>query len=283
MADFEKLVKGSLVKASGAIQISSDNVSLLQRKCFNILLVNAYNDLAKKETYRIAVNDIRNALSYHDTSELKISLKSLAKIVIEMNYLGDRDKSEWEITTLLADARIRDNDLFYSYGPLFREKLQNTAFYARIDMAIQKKFKTKYALSLYEICCDHFIRKTGHGQTPFIELDDLRRLLGCVEDTAYNNFKALKQWVIKKAITEITEKTDLLIETKVKRARRKVIAVQFLITINPDKGKIIEELFPDPVVIPPIALDPALPLPLPVLEKSDLHKRLVAEFDLNNQ
>ena len=43
--------KKEVIKHSGAIQVSANQISLLQRKIWNILLANAYDDLLSKEEY----------------------------------------------------------------------------------------------------------------------------------------------------------------------------------------------------------------------------------------
>jgi len=53
MAEIEKLVKGELVKPSGVIHISTDEITLIQHKCWNLLLANAYSDLDKQDSYSI--------------------------------------------------------------------------------------------------------------------------------------------------------------------------------------------------------------------------------------
>ncbi|HRR40558.1 MAG TPA: replication initiation protein [Syntrophales bacterium] len=269
IADNDSLVKRMLMKPSGVVQISSDAVSLLQRKCFNVLLINAYRELDKEETHKIKIADIRYALNDHDIDKIKSSLIRLASTVVEMNTLQSRDKTIWAISSLLADAEIREDYLFYSYGPLLRTKLQNPAIYARVNLAIQRNFRTKYAMVLYELACDHFIAAKGHGQTPFIALDNLRKLMGCANDTIYKQYRFLNERVIKKAIREINEKSDLHIEVKHKKERQAVIAVQFLITPNEHKSGMTSELYaPKQAEIP---LSPG----------GILHERLTKEYFMN--
>jgi hypothetical protein len=271
MSENKKFINGSVVKPSGVIQSSSDSITLIQRKCFNILLLNAYRDLPTKETYEIKIADLRNALGYHNISELKENLKKLASTVVELNFLGTRDDTVWAIASLLADALIEGDHLQYSYGPLLREKLRNPSIYARINMAIQKNFKIKYALALYELACDHFIRADGRGKTPFIDLNNLRKLLGCSDDHAYKDYKYLNKDVIKRAIKEINEKSDLVIETKTKKNRQKVVAIQLLIFPNANKSKMINQLYTPRKT------------KIPLSTGGELYERLTNEYGLTDK
>jgi len=270
MTDDERLVNGQVMKHSGVVQINSNRVTLLQRKCFNILLANAYNDLEKNDTYCIKLWDICSVLGFHDIPELKDNLKKLVSTVIEFNTLQSRDKTIWEISSLLADAVIKDNLLLYSYSPLLRKKLHNPVVYARINLSVQRSFKTKYALALYELVCDHFIQNKGRGQTPFISLDDLRILMGCSDDKTYSDFKYLNR-LIKKAVAEINDKSDLQIEVKRRKQSKSVVAVQFIITPTSNKSGMIAKLYTPKQTEMPLA------------PGGDLHVRLVREYKLSNK
>ena len=74
MTEDERLVNRQIKKHTGVVQICSDQISLLQRKCFNVLLANAYHDLEKSDTYSIKIWDVCRALGFHDIAELKDSI-----------------------------------------------------------------------------------------------------------------------------------------------------------------------------------------------------------------
>ena len=256
------------MKPSGVIHISSDEITLIQRKCWNLLLANAYSDLDKQDSYSIKLWHIRQALGYHNISELKRSLRKLSTTVIEFNAPPSRDGAKWEIYSLLADAVIDDERLSYSYGALLRQKLLNPSLYARINLAIQKNFKTKYALILYEIACDHYIRSKGSGKTDFISIEDLRRKLGCIKDKSYEHFKEFNRYVLKKAVEEINKKSDIQIEIRQKKEKKKVTAVQLIITANKTKSGMIQEMFSPKQAEMPLA------------PGGILHSRLIQEYNL---
>lgn len=224
--------KNSIVKPSGTIQISMQDISLVQRKAWNLLLFNARHDLTVKPIHTMPVAELANALGYHDIKELRRALIKLQKIVLEFNVLGDRDKSVWETMSLLAGARIIDGKtLEYEYGAFLTEKLLNTDAFTRMNLMIQTKFKTKYALVLYEMALDHYIPAQGRGQTPWIELPDLRKLLGC-EGTVYNDFRYLNR-ILKKAIAEVNGKSDILVDYTLRRNGRFISKIKFTIVKNP--------------------------------------------------
>lgn len=256
--------KQDIMKPSGLIQITNKKVSLLQRKAFNVLIFNAYDNI-DKEYQEISLNELRQCLSYHDIKTLKNEILNLMGTIVEFNYIGDRDKSIWEAYALLPYASVDEtvNILKYSFGP-FRHKLKEPEFYARINLEIQKKFKSKYTLALYEFCCDHFIRQKGFGVTPWIPLDDLVELLGYDGEL---DFSIFNRDVLKKAVKEINDKSDIKVSYKLRRRNKMVTAVQFL--IYPDEqNKILKKLFkPEQQELP--------------IENSELYNRLVQEFKVN--
>ena len=58
-----------VIKASPAIQIQS-KMTLLQRRAWNVLLANAYNDLPNADLYRVSVAELA---AKHPSSPLKPS------------------------------------------------------------------------------------------------------------------------------------------------------------------------------------------------------------------
>ncbi len=256
MVDSEIIKKAGLPQAinkhSAAIHISGNELTLLQRKAFNILLANAYNELETKEKHTIRIWDILSCTGWHDAETLKKALVALSTTAVQWNILrkdDDREKgtSEWGVATLLAEAVITDDTvLTYAYSPTMRKKLFNPTIYARINLAMQKKFASKYSLALYELAVDYFIRARGKGRTGWIVLDDFKRILGCEYEKKYRSYGELNRHIIQKAINEINDKSDLQVtyETKLARGKgRKVIAVKFGISRNEYKTAYFDKMY----------------------------------------
>ena len=56
-----ELSQKSVIKHSAAVQISN-SINLLQRRAWNVLLANAYYDLAEKETFEVDYDDYMQVL-----------------------------------------------------------------------------------------------------------------------------------------------------------------------------------------------------------------------------
>ena len=240
-----------VIKASPAIQVQN-KMTLVQRRTWNVLLANAYDELPDKEIHSINMAELVVKLGLDDNqSYMQEALKSLVDCTVEWNILGKDKKTEWGAASLLASAEIKDGVCFYEFPHPLRLKLHNPRVYARLNLRLQNEFSSRYALVLWEICFDYFDRLRDMGETPFIPLETFRELMG-LETGEYSEFKNLNGAVIKPAINEINELTSYLVEAEQKRVGRKVALLKFRITrvkqITTDEQLDIHGL-------PPIALE----------------------------
>lgn len=221
-----------LKKAAPAIHIASKNgrLSFLQRKIGNILLYNAYQDLLTKEIHSIRVRDLAENVGFNsnDYDLLKTSLKQLRNIAIEWNVLNKDGKEKWGVSSMIAEAQIENGLITYSYPPMLRKLLYNPEIFARIDLRVQKRFSGNYALSLYENC----YRFKSSGTTGVIPLDMWKKLMGVEAGGTYEVFKNLNRKIIKPAIEEINQVSDIYVTVEYIKDGRKVIGLQFNITDN---------------------------------------------------
>ena len=204
------LERDEFIKASPAIQIQG-NITHLQRRAWNVLLANAYDELPNKEMHRVSVVELAEKLGFNSRNQdhLKDMLKALTECLVEWNTLG-KDKNEvWGVAALLASAEIEKGICTYAFAPHLRLKLYNPRVYAKLNLRLQNRFTDRHALILWELCFDYFDTARDHGETPFIPLEKFRELMG-VEDDVYPAFKTLNQCVVKPAIEEINALTNFL-------------------------------------------------------------------------
>ncbi len=250
------LRRDEFIKASPAIQVQG-SLTHLQRRAWNVLLANAYDELPNKEIHRVSVVELAAKLGFNSRNQehLKDMLKSLAECTVEWNVLGKDKKQVWGVATLLASAEIENGICTYGFAPHLRLKLYNPRVYAKLNLRLQNRFTDRHALILWEICFDYFDTARDQGETPFILLDTFRELMGVAPDE-YPAFKTLNQCVIKPAIKEINELTNFFVEVEQKRESRKIAFLKFIISrlkpIAPPEP-IQESLFPDIENLPAIA------------------------------
>ena len=236
--------RNELIKASPAIQVQS-KMTLLQRRAWNVLLANAYDDLPNTDIYRVSVTELAAKLGFNSKNEnyLKEILEALVDCKVEWNVLGKDKEEEWGVAVLLASANIKDGICTYGFAPHFRLKLHNPRIYAKLNLRLQNRFKSQYALVLWEVCFDYFDADRDQGETPFIPIETFKELLG-LGKADYPIFSEFNRSVIKPAIKEINTLTNYHVEIEQKRIGRRIAELKFRIT-RVDQIPIQESLFPD--------------------------------------
>ena len=194
-------------------------MTLLQRRAWNVLLANAYNQLPDKDIHSVSVVELAAKLGFNSKNEdyLKEILETLVDCKVKWNLLGKDKKQEWGVASLLAEVRIHDGICFYQYSHTLRQKLHNPRVYAKLNLRLQNQFTQQVCPSFY-------------GRSVLITLipteTKAKRLLSHskpfgswmgIEVDEYQTFKALNQRVIKPAIKEINDLTNYLVEVEQKR------------------------------------------------------------------
>ena len=244
-------LKSMELKKHVAVIHSNSNISLLQRKISNALLFHAYEGLLTKDEHEIQISHLTKLIGYdsHDHKKIKQSLMDLLATVIEWNIVdGDKiDKNgTWNASSIIADASITGSTCSYSYSNKMRKLLYHPSMYGRLNMQVQAKFQSSYGLALYENCN----RYQDIGQTPWFDLDKFRKLMG-VDDAKYKIFRDFKVRVLDKSVEEVNKFSPLVVEPKLKKINRRVVAVQFLIkrpkdiAIETTSNKLAEKQLPD--------------------------------------
>ncbi len=232
-----------VVKHSAAVHISN-NINLLQRKIWNILLANAFNDLLTDRTHSLSTDKLLKTLEYksRNLSHIKDCLESLVSTNLKWNVFHKDGKNEWGVTSLLSGVSIIDGVIKYSYSYELSEKLHNPLMYTKLDLIIQNKFISKHSLCLYELCLDYLDFKRNSGETHWITIDELRIFLGLLENE-YQGFANLNYFILKKSILEINSKTDLVVELKTKRKGKTVCELKFIINKKCNNNSFIDVEF----------------------------------------
>lgn len=229
-----------LRKHIAAVHVAGD-LNLIERKIINVLLLNAYDNLLTQEEHTISIALLCKMIGWKSSKaydELKKAIRRIKAIVIDFDVLHDSDKpSEWTATSPVGEATLSGGLCTYSYGPRLRAKLANPDIYAVINMNIQRKFQSAYALALYENC----IRFRKVGSTGWIAVDDWRRLFGVAKFTAdkqpipsaYDSFKVFSAKVIKTAVAEVNQVSNIIVSPEYQKQGRNVTHIRFVIEENP--------------------------------------------------
>lgn len=225
-----------LRKHVAAVHTSGD-LTLVERKIANILLLNAYDDLVPSDgsdvRHTIPVRYLSQMVGWEESKNvaaLKTALRALQTTTVEFNLLKD-GLEDWESMSLLSYARVHDGICTYGYVGELARKLHNPAVFATINVGVQKRFKGGYSLTLYENC----VRYKNVKSTGWWNLEKFRRLMGA-EAAMYDDFKRLSAFVVKKSVEEINQISDIRIVPEYRREGRKVVAIRFSVEENPQQS-----------------------------------------------
>ena len=238
-----------LKKHVGAIHVKG-SLTLLQRKAVNALLLNAYHELPDEDVreHSIRVADLADALGFNSKNVgfLKDTLATLTTTKVEWNVLDPEGREEWGASTLLAGVTIREGSgvCRYAYYPPLRRLLYNPAVYARINLSVQARFSSSYALALYENCL-RFVRT---GSTGWLPVADWRGLLG-VGEGQYETYKAFRQHVLSPAVSQVNSVGHIHVEMETRRKGRRIADLRFLVRpggplLGPGEQDVDDSLIP---------------------------------------
>jgi plasmid replication initiation protein len=218
-----------VVKKHVAAIHCSNKLSLLERRASNALLFHAMPFLKKTLSHKIRLAELKNLLGFNSRNhaQLKRAVIRLTEVTVRWNLCGDKidgESDEWFSASLLASIHHKDGYVFYEYSGLVQSMLVDPCMYGKINLTVQSKFRSGYALALYENCS----RYRGLGQTRAFDIDLFRELLGVGHNT-YKKFSELRKRVLLPAVREINTKADISIEPLVVRSGRKVVAIKFSI------------------------------------------------------
>src|SRR6266851_3969167 len=92
----QKQDKKELKKHSSSVQIQN-NITLLQRKTWNALLWNAYDELPTKDIHCITVQQIMRLVGYDskDDAYLKEATRAMMNCIVEWNVLHKDGSERW--------------------------------------------------------------------------------------------------------------------------------------------------------------------------------------------
>ncbi len=143
-----------LIKASAAVHITH-TLSLAQQQVWNYLIKAAESELTTKYEHEIELNKLRVYFGNTKNDEYLVQTLNGLNMQVLYNILGKDQNNKFGFFNLLEHVEIEDGVCKYAFSKKLIDLLDNPTFYAKINLLIQKKFVSKYALFLYELCIDY--------------------------------------------------------------------------------------------------------------------------------
>ncbi|MEQ9223945.1 MAG: replication initiation protein [Salinisphaeraceae bacterium] len=220
---------------------TASSLTLKERHLANVLLANAMkvldegdesDELIGKYQYQIYTPKIMRALfgnQRKDRHRLTTLLDGLRDKSIKWAYT-DEDGSRMGSSGWIGAWEYRGDTTVYSYPPELIEKILDPAIYARLNYSNQNTIRRTHSQALYENCA----RYRDHGTTKLWSISTFRGLMGLADKPSYAEFRILNNRVIKPAVKEVNEKTEIRVEPVLVRRGHNVVKIRFMIEENTD-------------------------------------------------
>jgi hypothetical protein len=245
-------------KPSGIIAITG-SLDVLQRKFFNVMLKSAKEQLnnnsqevSKNRWFYIKLIELKKYIDVgkedRNNKYYKEKLKELKKIEVEYNLLNKDKNIKLEgLSSLISDIQFVEdlptNEVVIRYylSGIVYDSLQNTidknGVYAELDLIIMKGLKSKYSLTLYELCRDY-----KNVEIPEMTIERFKKMFGLESKKAYNFFPNIRLKVLDPAIKEINDNPDVdfTVEYQLKKSANTYTYIKFLAKPKP-KQKELEQ------------------------------------------
>lgn len=217
-------------KAKEAIFVFPEKpLSVLQRRLFNACVYFAQRNPGV-QSWVVQLSQLEPIIGYNDSSNRRYimgELISLMKAHVIWDATVNPQDRRLSASTLLADVtHLVDQRAYeFSFSPKLREVLLNPEIWQRIDLAISQRFRSMGTAPLYEWCK----RYERTGLTSRWAWEDFRpAVVGIVEaDSIYQQYKFFKSKILKRAIAEVNDLSDIEVTLKEYKNGRVVEQIQF--------------------------------------------------------
>jgi plasmid replication initiation protein len=214
-----KVSKHSLVKPGELIDVVElTPLKLHDKRLFNEMLANAWNDIGEGKEHRIHKSDIK-AID-KNLERLEESVDRLMGTIIKTVVEEDGEKYRRTFTFLARiDNAIRDDGwIKYKFSDDAENMMLTSNAFARIQREIMFALSSRYSLALYEILAKRI--NLSHTQSEVFELSVFRKMLG-VPDDKYKLMSHLRTRILDTAFGEVQQLTNIGCAYQLVRARGK--------------------------------------------------------------
>jgi hypothetical protein len=262
-----------------AIVPTKERISILARKVYNVMMHFAQEQGADQQYYRVRLRDVVKGIDFNsnNTEVIKEHLRQMVTTKVEWQSPTKGEGAKWAVSALIAHAELvtENGEVFmeWSYAVNIKQEILDPQRYARISLAFQAEFRSMPGLALYEIC-SRYVDNPG-GVTGRQHWTWWRPVLTGAPETQvgiYSEWKYFKRDVLKGAVAEVNQITDLEIEAiEHKVSGRSVGDLQFKVR-RKEQVKIPFGTAPTPVNLKDIgrAIQAGVP--------QDKAERLLAKF-----
>ena len=187
----QRSTDNSMIKPSELIDVVElTPLKLIDRRCFNILLAHAWEDIGADKEHKIRKADLLVNTKATDQLDPSIGRLMGSRVKVKIQRDGQEHILSFPFLEHISEPIRRDGFVYYKFPPKLREMIQDSTIFARLQKDVMFALSSKYALALYEM-----IQKRGNLDRQWSEtfpLNQIRSLLGVEKSklTQYKNFKS---------------------------------------------------------------------------------------------
>lgn len=190
----------------------SADLSLHDRRVFNLLIEHAWPEITEDKPHTIAMNRLRGP-RHKGGERVAESVRALMTTLVEVPTVLNGEPAVFATQLLGQTTRTIDENspnamLVYEFPKGLRKIIQDSKYWGRIKASVMFAFTSKYSLALYEVLC---LRGNLRVSEQTFTVKEFRALLG-IEPGKLMAFKDLKKRVLDPAVTEVNGLSDFNVE-----------------------------------------------------------------------
>ena len=196
----------SMIKPSALIDVVElTPLKLIDRRCFNLLLANAWDTISEDREHSIRKSDLLVNTKATDQIDKSIGRLMGSRVKVKIIRDGEDYVRSFPFLDYVDDPIRGDGLVYYKFPAKLRELVQDSTVFARLQKDVMFQLSSKYALALYEM-----IQRRGNLDKVWNEtfpLSQIRSLLG-VEKTKLKDYKNFKSRALLPAVQEVDFLSD---------------------------------------------------------------------------
>ncbi|GAC1422120.1 MAG: replication initiation protein [Burkholderiaceae bacterium] len=228
-------------------------ITHLVRRLYSVILLFSQQQ-GEQEQYSALLSDMLAAANSpgSNRTQVKEILRDIRAIGIDWN-VRDGDREIWKNVGLIEEPGLIDGKgtptiVTWKLPKIIRARLLDPrGFFTRISLEMMTRLRSGASIALYEICCQYVSNDQGRGEGGLTNRGSIAewmpRLTGSKK--ADYEYKFLKRDVVKTAIAEINEITDLQVELIEHKVGRRVGELQFRVF----RKQVLDSNLPAPLTV----------------------------------
>lgn len=211
---------------------ASHSFTVLEQKLIRLLASMIKKDDVDLKEYQFKAIDLGGILGIQQKNIYRELDKVTDRLMLRVIKVKNNESEKFKKYHLIKNTAFENGILTMKIDEEMKEFYLELKQYTKYQLKNVMQFKSTYSFRLYELLKQY--EKIG---SRIITIDNLRLALD-INTSQYPKYSNLKQKVIKVAIDEMNNNTDLHIEYEELKESRKVTSVKFIIISNKGNNEI---------------------------------------------